>query len=111
MAVRSKTLARGQAAGAGTTTVYTVSSGETAILKEALFYRASTGTSGAVQIRLSAPGLTSTPLWVATLGQGVSTRVELWTVLPPTATIAITVTGDGPVNYWLSGAELAGVAD
>ena len=110
MAVRTKVLGYGQQAVAGTYLAYTCPAGETAIVKEALLYRGTTGAAGSVQLRLGAVGLPSTPLWVATLNAGESIRLELWTVMVPTNTLSVTVVGNGPVNWWISGTELAGVA-
>lgn len=106
--VRTKTLAA-DTAGGGSTTIYTVPAGETAIVKTIASNKAAAG-AVVMDLIVRRAGVSRTvfrrtyPV-VATVAYD-----ELWLVLMPGDELRAT-TDTGSVTLWVSGTELEGVAD
>lgn len=109
MAVRSKRLWSGSATAVANTNVlvYTVPSGETALVKTLIVHNQSASTS-VLQVRQGTG--TANVMYLQSLEAGEHRIVELWVVVPETTPINIqsTVAGVRCQGY---GTELEGVAD
>lgn len=109
MAVRSKRLAAGvTGAAGGFVNVYTCPVGMTCILKR-IRVHSKAGTATTFLIWVSS-GSTSVDLEGGSLGAGVRVSYEFWLVLAPGDSIGVHNSAAGGMSYWMSGAELLGVA-
>lgn len=109
MAVRSKLLALSEDVPTAQTLIYTVPSGETALVKWAQLMN----TAGAVwRIRLFLDVGSGPKEVLAHSVPGTdSLEIPLWWALPPDAEIYAQSNHSGSINIALFGAELEGVAD
>lgn len=112
MAVRSKALAQfalvSPTAGVA---IYTVPSGETAIVKRIIFHPMSATTNCTVYIGRVGISTTSNLLWRATVNIGVPVELETWAVFPAGFVIWAAAVGNSVTRVSLYGAELEGAAD
>lgn len=111
MAVRSKQLGAGRLSTASLEVVYTVPSGETAIVKSFDFTNLSTSSTAKIVVGVDVPGFDNTLYFEQVLAAREGVHHERWLVLPAGASIGLIGPGTPAINYWISGAELLGVAD
>lgn len=109
MPVRTKRLAVGNSAPAGAgKTVYTAPAGETVIVKD-IRVQAGSGASVFCALLLVS-GPTAVALYSDTLAADAAAGVSTWAVLQPGDKVNVFSAG-GTFTFWVSGAELEGVAD
>lgn len=110
MAVRSEQFAAGRRTDNTLVVVYSVPDGKTAILKELTVFNLHASADSAFTLAIDAGAFNQTVYLEEIVGFRKRLRWEFWTVLPPFAEIAVRGVAGCSLNYWLSGAELAGVS-
>lgn len=109
MAVRSALLARGQSGAANAlVTVYTCPAGKTALVKDVRMLSAGDPVTNAIVRITSGPALMH--LIDGPLVVGDPVAVQGFVVLEPGDRIQVVCTGANSTFFWISGAELDGVA-
>lgn len=95
----------------GSTTVYTVPAGETAIVKSIYVFNLNASTNQFVRYLIDAGAFDKTTFRGFNLPATTGDYTEYWLVLPPGTELAIDLSTAIGLNYWISGTELEGVAD
>lgn len=110
MAVRSARLAGGYSGAANVTTaIYTCPAGVTAILKD-IRLATTSGAASSVILAMTSGALFSN-IYVDNLaGGGATHSLQPWIVLEPGDQLVLNTGVGGGVSFWVSGAELDGVA-
>lgn len=111
MPVRTKRLAVGTSGAASTfVTIYTAAAGETVIVKEVQIVPIAAG-ANRIQLACLSGGGVSVPLYDASPSQDSTVQLTRWTVLQPGDKLVLFSVVAAACRYWVSGAELEGVAD
>lgn len=110
MTVRTTLLASGRRSDATLAVVYTCPDGATAILKNLVAFNISSSATLDFLVAMDAGAFNQTPWFEQAIPPRGRVFLEPWQVLLPGMEIAIRGDVDGSINYWLSGAELLGVA-
>lgn len=111
MAVRTKLLASGRSSSSTPSTIYTVPTAETAIIKSIVLMNINASTTTTITLGVDTAANDKTAFWEEGIIARKTLVIEPYLVLPPGYEVNLSNSASVGVNFWVSGTELEGVAD